>query len=90
MICYYLFFVHIKLSYWFDRQELLQKANDRYHNCGGREKAAEHYIANKDIIKEKSKNNDTILSEENKKAKRKSGRNRYKNMKENAGSESVK
>ena len=39
--------------YWFNRQELLQKANNRYHNCDGREKAAEHYIANKDVIKEK-------------------------------------
>ena len=27
------------MSYhWFNRQELFQKANDRYHNCGGKKK----------------------------------------------------
>ena len=40
--------------YWFNRQELLQKAKDRY-DCSGKEKAAEYYIANKDVIKEKAK-----------------------------------
>ena len=35
-------FVYIKTScYFFNRQELLQKAKDRYHNGGGKEKAAE-------------------------------------------------
>ena len=24
--------------YWFNRQELLQKAKNRYHNCGGKKK----------------------------------------------------
>ena len=33
--------------YWFNRQELLEKAKDRYHNCGGK-KTAEYYIANKE------------------------------------------
>ena len=32
-------FVHIKMSYyWFKRQELLQKAKDKYHNYGGKKK----------------------------------------------------
>ena len=36
------FFVHMKMSYyWFNRHELLEKANDRYHNYGGKEEAAE-------------------------------------------------
>ena len=26
--------------YWFTREELLQKAKDKYDNCGGKEKAA--------------------------------------------------
>ena len=30
--------------FWFNRQELLQKAKSRYHNCGGKEKAAEYYF----------------------------------------------
>ena len=35
-------FVHIKMSYcWFNRQQLLQKAKDKYHNCSGKEKAVE-------------------------------------------------
>ena len=31
----------------FNRQELLQKAKDIYHNCGVEEKAAKYYIENK-------------------------------------------
>ena len=26
------------IYYWFNRQELLQKAKARYHNCGGKKK----------------------------------------------------
>ena len=34
------FFVHIKMSYYFfSRQELSQKAKDRYCTCGGKENA---------------------------------------------------
>ena len=33
------FICHIKMSYyWFNTQELLEKAKNRYYNCGGREK----------------------------------------------------
>ena len=48
----YLFFLHnIKMSYyWFNRQEILQKAKERY----SKEKAAEYYKQNKEVIKEKS------------------------------------
>ena len=43
--------------YWFNRQELLQKAKDRYHNGGGKKKLLSImlYIANKDVLKEKRK-----------------------------------
>ena len=37
--------------YWFNRQEILQKAKERYF----KEKAAEYYLQNKEAIKEKSK-----------------------------------
>ena len=30
--------------YWFDRQEFVQKAKNKYDNCGGKEKAAEYYL----------------------------------------------
>ena len=35
--------------YWFNRQEILQKAKERY----SKEKAAEYYLKNKEAIKEK-------------------------------------
>ena len=39
------FFVHIKVSYyWFNRQELLENAKDKYHNHGGKEKTTEYYL----------------------------------------------
>ena len=49
------FFAHIKMSYYqFNIQELLEKANDRYCNCGGKEKAAKYHTGNKDVMKEKA------------------------------------
>ena len=36
----------------FNRQEILQKAKERY----SKEKTAEYYLENKEVIKEKSKN----------------------------------
>ena len=42
MICYNFLtvFVHVKMScYWFNREELLQKAKDRYHNGRGKKEA---------------------------------------------------
>ena len=38
-------FVYIKMSYYlFNRQELLEKAKDRYHNGCGNEEAANCYL----------------------------------------------
>ena len=34
--------------YWFNRQEILQKAKERY----SKEKAAKYYLQNKEVIKE--------------------------------------
>ena len=39
------------LTLFFNREESLQKAKNRYHNCGGKEKAPEYYIANKEVLK---------------------------------------
>ena len=39
----------------FNRQELLQKAKDRYYNGGRKEKAARYYNDNKDVLKENAK-----------------------------------
>ena len=44
------FFVQIKMCYYFfNWKELLQKAKDRHHNCGGKEKTAEYFIGNKEV-----------------------------------------
>ena len=48
--------------YWFNRQEILQKAKQKY----SKEKANEYYKQNKDAIKEKSKERYKNLSQEEK------------------------
>ena len=49
------------IYYWFNRQEILQEANQRY----SKEKA-EYYLQNKEAIKEKSENRYKNLSKEDK------------------------
>ena len=73
--------------YWFNREEVLQKAGEKYHNYGGKEKAAEYYQKNKDVLKEKARNKYTNLSEKAKEAKRQYSRDRYKKIKEKFGGE---
>ena len=48
--------------YWFNRQEILQKAKEQY----SKEKAIEYYKQNKEAIKEKSKEPYKNLSQEKK------------------------
>ena len=61
----------------------MQKANDRYHNCAGKEKAAEYYIANNEALKEIAINKYRNLSKEKKKQKKEyEKKNRYQNMTE--------
>ena len=48
--------------YWFNKQEILQKAKETY----SKEKAAEYYSKNKEAIKEKSKERYKNLSQEKK------------------------
>ena len=67
--------------YWFKRQELLQKAKEKYDN-GGKEKPVKCYRDNKDVIKQKSNDKYKNLSEEEKEAKRQDSKNRYNKMKE--------
>ena len=55
--------------YWFNRQELLKKAREKYDD-GGKEKAANYYQNNKDVITEKEKNKYRNLSEKEKEVKR--------------------
>ena len=48
--------------YWFNRQEILQKAKERY----SKEKATEYYVQNKEAIKERSREHYKNLSQEEK------------------------
>ena len=48
--------------YWFNRQEILQKAKEKY----SRKKAAEYYAQNKDAIREKQREHYKNLSREKK------------------------
>ena len=48
--------------YWFNRQEILQKAKEKY----SKEKAAEYYKQNKEARKEKSRERYKNLSKEEK------------------------
>ena len=42
--------------YWFNRQELLQRAKDKYGNCSGKEMSPEYSFENGKVLKEKEKN----------------------------------
>ena len=48
--------------YWFNKQEILQKAKERY----SKDKAAEYYLENKKAIKKKANKRYKNLSEEEK------------------------
>ena len=48
--------------YWFNRQEILEKAKGRY----SKQKAAEYYAQNKEATKEKSREHYKNLSQEEK------------------------
>ena len=48
--------------YWFNRQEILQKAKEKY----SKEKAAKYYAQNKEATKEKSREHLKNLSQEEK------------------------
>ena len=52
--------------YQFNRQEVLLKAKERY----SKEKAAEYYLQNKEAIKEKARDLNRNLSEEEKNKKK--------------------
>ena len=62
--------------YQFKRQEILQKAKEKY----SKEKNAEYYFQNKDAMKEKSKHPYKNLSEEEKQKIKKCQRKRYQEL----------
>ena len=62
--------------YWFNREEILQKAKERY----SKEKSAEHYMQNKEVITEKSRNSYKNLSEEEKNKIKKDQKKLYQEL----------
>ena len=70
------------MSYcWFNREELLKKAIEKYQNKGGKEKASKYYQDNKEAIKEKARNKYKNFTEEEKELKRQHSRGRYNKLK---------
>ena len=37
--------------YWFNREKLLKNAWDKYHNKGGKQKAAKYHAANQEVLR---------------------------------------
>ena len=53
----FLFFIYIKMScYRKNREALLEKAHDKYHNGGAKGKAAKYYKENRRNQKKRKKN----------------------------------
>ena len=70
-----IFFLLISCD-WFNRQEILQKAKERY----SKEKAAEYYLQNKEAIKEKSRERYKNLSQEEKDKIKEYQRKKYQEL----------
>ena len=63
--------------YWFNTERLLKNVWDRYHNKGGKQKAAEYYIKNADLIKLEARNKYKNLPKRKRIKKRKYQKERY-------------
>ena len=68
--------------YWFNREELLKKAKEKYDNKEGKEKATKYYEGNKEAIKEKARSKCNNFTEEEKELKRQYSKNRYNKLKQ--------
>ena len=53
--------------YWFNREKLLKNAWNKYHNKGGKQKTAEYYKKNADVIRFEVKNKYKNMPEKEKK-----------------------
>ena len=49
--------------YWFNREKILKNVWNKYHNKGGKQKAAEYYKKNADVIKFEARNKYKNMSE---------------------------
>ena len=67
--------------YWFNRKELLEKAYDKYHNKGDKEKAALYYQKNKEIITKRERDKYKVMSREDRNEKKRKSLERYYKIK---------
>ena len=67
--------------YWKNREELLKKARDKYHNKGGKERAKKYHQQNKEEIKKKERLKYWFMPEDEKEVIRKRSLKRYYKMK---------
>ena len=44
------------IYFWFNREKLLKNTWDKYHNKGGKQRAAEYYRKNADLIRYEARN----------------------------------
>ena len=63
--------------YWFIGEKLLKNAWNKYHNKGGKQKAAKCYAASQEVLRKDARNKYRNLSEKEKNKKRKYQRERY-------------
>ena len=63
--------------YWFNREKILKNVWDKYHKKGGKERAAKHYLENREILKDDAKNRYRSLTKTQKDIKRKYQIERY-------------
>ena len=63
--------------YWFNREKLLKNAWNKYYNKVRKQKAAEYYKKNADVIKFEARNKYKNMSEKEKKKKGRYQRERY-------------
>ena len=62
--------------YWFNRSKILKNTLNKYHNKGGKEKAAKYYVANKEVLRKDARNKYRNMSKKEKDIKRKYQRER--------------
>ena len=62
--------------YWFNSENLFKNAWNKYHNKGGKQKAAKYHAANQKVLREDARNKYRSLSEKEKNKKRKYQRER--------------
>ena len=67
--------------YWFNRRDLLKNAHDKYHNKGGKEKAALYYQKNKEMIKKREKDRYRSMTDVERNEKKRKSLERYYKLK---------